>query len=295
MHHRAPRLRELLRDWRARLHPADFGLPAGARRRVPGLRAAEVAELAEVSTGWYEEFEGGTSPRGFSAAFVHRVADALRLNDQERMMLVSLAVPAARIVQSGTLDGTLQAILPVRAFARRLENASSFEEAISMVIETAQLTIRPTCVTVASIQYGPELPRMYAVGPRTRFVRPLLAQCMLAMNVAACSGATVLCEDSPHPGSVEHGAGHSVRIRAQDGSESASRHEVPVAAYRAYNRNLLQRSELVTGLFENGTCRGVMSCSWTEPRTALPIDVAMIETLAALVALVAAPFGSVIA
>jgi hypothetical protein len=38
-----------MRTWRERLRPADLGLPAGTRRRTPGLRREEVAQVAGVS------------------------------------------------------------------------------------------------------------------------------------------------------------------------------------------------------------------------------------------------------
>ncbi|MFM9816037.1 transcriptional regulator, partial [Streptomyces scabiei] len=41
-----------LRGRRARLQPADVGLPDGSRRRVAGLRREEVAQLAGVGLTW---------------------------------------------------------------------------------------------------------------------------------------------------------------------------------------------------------------------------------------------------
>ncbi|WP_326731347.1 hypothetical protein [Streptomyces phaeochromogenes] len=38
-----------LRSRRERITPADVGLPAGPRRRTPGLRREEVAQLAFIS------------------------------------------------------------------------------------------------------------------------------------------------------------------------------------------------------------------------------------------------------
>src|SRR5215469_13343517 len=58
----AQRLQELgdfLRTRRARLAPEDVGLPRGSRRRAPGLRRAEVAQLAGVSVDWYTWLEQG--------------------------------------------------------------------------------------------------------------------------------------------------------------------------------------------------------------------------------------------
>ncbi|MCS5946417.1 helix-turn-helix domain-containing protein [Klebsiella variicola subsp. variicola] len=45
-------LGDFLRARRQRLDPATFGFPAG-RRRTPGLRREEVAQLASISPTWY--------------------------------------------------------------------------------------------------------------------------------------------------------------------------------------------------------------------------------------------------
>ncbi|WP_422877875.1 helix-turn-helix domain-containing protein [Ktedonosporobacter rubrisoli] len=58
------RLRELgdfLRTRRARLTPEEVGLLRGSRRKTPGLRRAEVAQLVGVSVDWYTWLEQGRS------------------------------------------------------------------------------------------------------------------------------------------------------------------------------------------------------------------------------------------
>ena len=55
-----------LKDRRARLDPAAFGLSA-TRRRTPGLRREEVAQRANISTTWYtwlEQGRGGAASAG---------------------------------------------------------------------------------------------------------------------------------------------------------------------------------------------------------------------------------------
>ena len=84
-------LSELLTSWRARLSPADVGLSSPGRLR--GLHRKDVAKLAGVSLRWYEMFERGAAKRRFSAAFVVRVADALRLDAGERAAMYRLALP----------------------------------------------------------------------------------------------------------------------------------------------------------------------------------------------------------
>jgi len=91
-------LRRFLTAARARLRPEDVGLPVTTRRRVPGLRREEVAELVGVSPHWYAVFEMGNSDRKFSPAFVERVADALRLDPSKRVRLYTLALPEVAAV-----------------------------------------------------------------------------------------------------------------------------------------------------------------------------------------------------
>ncbi|CAL9658970.1 hypothetical protein SUDANB126_06922 [Streptomyces sp. enrichment culture] len=74
-------------------HPRAAGLPAGSRRRVPGLRRSEVAALADVSVEYYAKLERG-SLAGVSPAVLEAVARALRLDDAERAHLLHLAQAA---------------------------------------------------------------------------------------------------------------------------------------------------------------------------------------------------------
>jgi transcriptional regulator with XRE-family HTH domain len=79
-----------LRTWRERLRPADVGLPAGMRRRTPGLRREEVAGLAGMSADYLTRVEQGRGPRP-SEAVLGALARALRLTDAERGHLFDLA------------------------------------------------------------------------------------------------------------------------------------------------------------------------------------------------------------
>ncbi|MDO5658184.1 MAG: helix-turn-helix transcriptional regulator [Paracoccus sp. (in: a-proteobacteria)] len=83
-------LSEFLRHHRARLTPADVGLPVTGGRRTPGLRREEVAQLAGVGLTWYTWFEQGRDI-GVSEGFLLSVAKALRLDDIEcsRMFLLA--------------------------------------------------------------------------------------------------------------------------------------------------------------------------------------------------------------
>ncbi|WP_030381092.1 MULTISPECIES: helix-turn-helix transcriptional regulator [unclassified Streptomyces] len=83
-------IRDFLTGRRARITPAQAGLPTSARRRVPGLRREEVAVLAGVSTEWYTRLEKGHI-NGVSEDVLDAVARALRLDDDERTYLFDLA------------------------------------------------------------------------------------------------------------------------------------------------------------------------------------------------------------
>ncbi|MEU1038904.1 helix-turn-helix transcriptional regulator [Streptomyces sp. NPDC005551] len=83
-------VREFLTSRRARITPERAGLPAGPRRRVPGLRRSEVAALADVSVEYYAKLERGNLA-GVSPAVLEVVARALQLDDAERAHLMNLA------------------------------------------------------------------------------------------------------------------------------------------------------------------------------------------------------------
>ena len=72
------------------MSPESAGLPSGGSRRVPGLRRAEVAVLADVSVEYYSKIERGNLA-GTSEAVLQAIAGALRLDDAERQHLFDLA------------------------------------------------------------------------------------------------------------------------------------------------------------------------------------------------------------
>ncbi|WP_067968108.1 helix-turn-helix domain-containing protein [Nocardiopsis trehalosi] len=93
---RADELRAFLRSRRARLSPDDVGVwPVGGRRRVPGLRREEVADLAGVSPDYYVRLEQGRNGN-VSTDVLDAVSRALRLSDIEREHLHNLARPLRR-------------------------------------------------------------------------------------------------------------------------------------------------------------------------------------------------------
>ncbi len=87
---RRAELARFLRTRRARLTPAAVGLPDGVRRRTPGLRREEVAQLAGVGVTWYTWLEQGR-PINASVQILDAVARTLRLDRAEREHLYRLA------------------------------------------------------------------------------------------------------------------------------------------------------------------------------------------------------------
>ncbi|MBV8639619.1 MAG: helix-turn-helix domain-containing protein [Candidatus Eremiobacteraeota bacterium] len=84
-------LRSFLRGARSRVDPAQAGLPRGSRRRSkPGLRIEELCAIAGVSITWYSALEGA-KPVTVSRRMLESIADALRLNGDERHYLFALA------------------------------------------------------------------------------------------------------------------------------------------------------------------------------------------------------------
>ena len=84
-----------LRSRREKLSPDAVGLSSGRRRRTPGLRREEVAELAGIGVDWYIRLEQGraVSP---SVTTINALARALRLGKVEHAHFRALARNADR-------------------------------------------------------------------------------------------------------------------------------------------------------------------------------------------------------
>jgi transcriptional regulator with XRE-family HTH domain len=102
---------DFLRSRRERLTPADLGLPDGRRRRTPGLRREEVAELAGIGVDWYVRLEQGRAVRP-SVATVDALAEALRLDPAERTHLRTLArSPRHRAFTRESVPGAIRRLV----------------------------------------------------------------------------------------------------------------------------------------------------------------------------------------
>ena len=120
-------LADFLRTQRARISPADVGLQPGFRRRTPGLRREEVAELANIGASWYIWLEQARDVHP-SPQVLESLAQALRLTPNERRHLFLLAgqsLPAPISPSEESVSPALQQVLddlnptPVYAVGRR--------------------------------------------------------------------------------------------------------------------------------------------------------------------------------
>ncbi|TNM66680.1 helix-turn-helix domain-containing protein [Aliirhizobium smilacinae] len=107
-----------LKDRRAKLDPAEFGIVA-TRRRTPGLRREEVAQRANVSATWYTWLEQGRGGAP-STDVLDRLAKALSLSSAEREHLFLLAQhrpPEIRHQPFEPISPQLQRVLDAMTFS----------------------------------------------------------------------------------------------------------------------------------------------------------------------------------
>ncbi|RBP02566.1 helix-turn-helix protein [Roseiarcus fermentans] len=109
-----PRRKELgdfLRSRRCRITPKSVGLPATGRRRAPGLRREEVAQLAGIGVDWYVRLEQGRAVNP-SIATIDALARALRLGKVEHAHLRALASsPDRRLFVAEVVPPTLRRVV----------------------------------------------------------------------------------------------------------------------------------------------------------------------------------------
>ena len=116
-------VRDFLTTRRAKVTPADAGLPDHGQRRVPGLRRSEAATLAGISVEYYAKLERGALG-GVSASVLESLARALRLDDAERTHLFDLASAA---------DGTSALARPRRRSTARWTPRPSLQWALDAI------------------------------------------------------------------------------------------------------------------------------------------------------------------
>jgi transcriptional regulator with XRE-family HTH domain len=105
-------LADFLRRRREAIRPEQVGLPVAGRRRTPGLRREEVAQVAGVGVTWYTWLEQARDIR-VSENVLDALARALLLDSHERAHLFTLAgaPSAAAVLESDTLDPAVALLL----------------------------------------------------------------------------------------------------------------------------------------------------------------------------------------
>lgn len=162
-----------LRAWRERLTPAAAGLPQAARRRTPGLRREEVAQLAGVSTDYVVRLEQGRAAHP-SAQVVQALARALRLDDEERDRLYAMAGHAAPTAgrMNRHLTPSIQRIVdrlddvPVAVIDAAWQTVTQNRAADALLGDVSGLTGRDR--NRAWRTFMDEVPRLGVLEPETR-------------------------------------------------------------------------------------------------------------------------------
>lgn len=167
-------LGDFLRARRDSTRPETLGLPAGPRRRAPGLRRSELASLAGISVEYLVRIEQGRD-RNPSPSVVAALGNALRLDASEQQHLRYLAKIAA-----GACAGPPAAPLPGRDVRRAvLEVLGQFEPGVALVTNRLgdvlaytsgfDLIARPTGLLDTD---GPNLTRFVFTDERARDMFP---------------------------------------------------------------------------------------------------------------------------
>ncbi|MFD7894532.1 helix-turn-helix transcriptional regulator [Streptomyces sp. NPDC059743] len=174
-------LAAFLRSRRERITPADVGLPAGPRRRTPGLRREEAAQLAFISTEYYTRLEQARGPRP-SHEVLAGLARALRLSNAERDHLHHLALGAPPAPSAGPPREVRQSILDL---LRRLPQAAAivtsaayeviaWNNLAAALMEDFSALSRRDRNLVRRVFLGPHRPgrrRLYGVSDADEFAR----------------------------------------------------------------------------------------------------------------------------
>jgi transcriptional regulator with XRE-family HTH domain len=130
-------LRNFLKECRANVKPDDVGLSSGHRRRVPGLRREEVADLAGISLAWYTRLETAQDIR-VSPRLLNRLAAVFHLEDEDKIQLFSLAlgelptIPRASPESIGSIGREYSELM---RFVRLSRTASNLQELVDLTVD----------------------------------------------------------------------------------------------------------------------------------------------------------------
>ena len=165
-------VRQFLATRRAKITPDQAGVPLyGQRRRVPGLRREEVAQLAGVSTDYYTRLEKGNLASA-SEAVLDAIARALRLDEAERAHLFDLA----RAARAGGREPRRRPQPSVRASIQRvldsMTTTAAFVRNGRLDVLAANALGRALYAPVFDDPGSPNLARFNFLDPRSRDFYP---------------------------------------------------------------------------------------------------------------------------
>jgi transcriptional regulator with XRE-family HTH domain len=123
--HRRRELSEFLRSRRERIAPSQVGVAHTGRRRTPGLRREEVAQLSGVGVTWYTWLEQGRDIK-VSDQVLEAISRTLMLDRHERAHLFTLAGATEHdiVTECSAVTDQLKAVLTqLEPFPAAVQNA----------------------------------------------------------------------------------------------------------------------------------------------------------------------------
>lgn len=143
-------LGDFLRLHRTRTPPTAVGLQSTSKRRTPGLRREEVADLVGISVTWYAYLEQGRDI-SVSVGVLERLAEVFRLSHHERVHLFGLAgkwTMTSTTASEEHISSTLQRILdyhnpyPAYVLGQRWDIIGWNDAACAVLNDFTKLTLR---------------------------------------------------------------------------------------------------------------------------------------------------------
>ncbi len=270
------------------LRPADVGLPDTARRRVPGLRRSEVAELASVSSDWYRSFECGR-PVLISPPLVARLAEILRLTPAEEMDLHILARPelykaSKACATRPATDASAIDLSRFRRFVTSMGAASDIFQCAQIAADAAQDIINPKLTVVALFDAPPSCDR-YAVGPRGHYWTSLHHEVASRLHLALKAGGIGCCEHLLSTDELRTARLSVNTFRRLNYEPTTYEHFCELDTWSQFNARVDARSALIVPLFDSFRFRGVIALGWNEPRQMQPPEIEALATIGGVVAL----------
>lgn len=126
-----------IRKHRERASPEDAGIRRAGRRRTPGLRREELAQLCSVSPTWITWLEQGREVSA-SKSMLDKLSVALRLTPAERRYLFALAGRSETVEAEEGQEAVLESVKFMGCpayFLDRLWNAVSWNEKAELLFE----------------------------------------------------------------------------------------------------------------------------------------------------------------